>query len=349
MSPTATKLTLAFLLLGLAGIGNAGRNMVKTNACADECTWMAAQVAGCSAMDIACACTTPHFQSSFRQCVERTCSFTDAAEGAQFFETACASPLGGATNDEHRYDALAEGSDYYGPEVVENVRHGHGYHGHHGRLHHARAEKEVRAASTTSGEATTPSPTATHPETGVPINAGSSVPSSETTSSAASNAPTTTSESSSSQTGGTTSSHSGTTQAHSGTSSQATESGTSKTPSPTHTGTGTTAPNTSPTSPTSSPTPPTSPTVTSSSDTGTPTSAAPTLPASGTTLVVSGSNVSVGPGATGVSINPSIVTPTLPSGHFDPAPTSSGAGPAVKPVVMVWVGLVGVIGGVFVF
>lgn len=40
--------------------------------------------------DIHCACTTSVFQASFRQCVERSCSFTDAGEGVQFFENACA-------------------------------------------------------------------------------------------------------------------------------------------------------------------------------------------------------------------------------------------------------------------
>ncbi|KAI0343642.1 hypothetical protein BDW22DRAFT_1428204 [Trametopsis cervina] len=59
------------------------------NSCADECTWVAAGAAGCSGMDLHCACTSPSFQAAFRQCVQETCSFADAGEGVAFFADAC--------------------------------------------------------------------------------------------------------------------------------------------------------------------------------------------------------------------------------------------------------------------
>ena len=65
-------------------------------------------------------------------------------------------------------------------------------------------------------------------------------------------------------------------------------------------------------------------------------------------LKLGSASLSSGLGATGVSINPSVVTPTLPSGHFDPAPSSSGA-EVVKPLVnfgaMAWVVIAGIAGG----
>ena len=183
-----------------------------------------------------------------------------------------------------------------------------------------------------------------------------------TASSAASAGPTTTaSEASSSEaTSHATSSHSGTTSAHTGSSSQSATTESSKSPSATHTGatTSETPKATSNTSPTatehsSAATEPTAePTSNTVVATVPPTVSASAGAASGTTLVVGGSaSISSGLGATGVSINPSVVTPTLPSGHFDPAPSSSGA-EVVKPLVnfgaMAWVVIAGIAGGALV-
>ncbi|KAI0821266.1 hypothetical protein BC629DRAFT_1587559 [Irpex lacteus] len=350
ISTNASKFTLQFLLLASlasAAVGNVhGEHVVKTNACANDCTWMAAQVAGCSGMDIHCACTTSVFQASFRQCVERSCSFTDAGEGVQFFENACAPHVSVG------HDVLLEGSDYYGPDVVENVRHGHAYHGKHAHMHHARAEKGGNAIPTQPTAIATTAPAATSSEpAAAPINVGSSAPVSES-SSAATTEPTTASESSSSPSSGhTTTSHTGASSSptHAGTSSQAAGTDTSKpAPHPTNTNTTPTTPATTPATPT--PTPTVDTTSQTDSNTEAASSSATAVAASGTTLVVGGSNVSIGSGATNtdVSINPSIVTPTLPSGHFDPAPSSGAAG-AMKPgagfATMAGVVLVAVLGG----
>ncbi|KAI0684611.1 hypothetical protein BC835DRAFT_614462 [Cytidiella melzeri] len=326
MVSSMAKLTLGFLLLcGLAGLGKAegyahgATGASRVNACANDCTWMAAQVAGCSGMDIHCACTSPSFQVAFRECVETSCSFAEAGEGVQFYTGTCAIL--------RHHDGLYEGSGYNnGPKIVENIHHDHHYHGHHDTLY----QYQRRGDS--------PSSAASNPTTLSEAPASSSVKVSVTSTANSESVVVSSSISSSAHASSSTAVVS-----HASTSSSATA--ISHSSSQTHT-TGTTS-----TQPTvTTPTPPTTNTIPTSSDAAAiPTTTAiassvAELPSSGgTTLVVGASSgITTASQSNTLNVNPSITTPAI-STHFDSAPTSSGAQGAIKAGLrfMVLVGVVG--------